>query len=99
MKVKSVEYSRVFSLPNYENKKVGVVVELEENDVDQTLQWAIDFVEGQNPKEQKRKEDKEKSKKIAEFERMVSMPEDYTEEQVIEAIKFIRNERYKDLPS
>ncbi len=46
MKVKTVSYSKVFSLGNYENEKLGVEFELAEgDDVQMAMQKAREFVE------------------------------------------------------
>lgn len=46
MKVKSVSYSKVFSLGNYENEKLGVEFEIsDEDDVQKAMQKAREFVE------------------------------------------------------
>lgn len=46
MKVKTVSYSKVFSLGNYENEKLGVEVEVTEgDDVQKAMQKAREFVE------------------------------------------------------
>lgn len=46
MKVKTVSYSKVFSLGNYENEKLGVEFEMsEEDDVQKAMQKAREFVE------------------------------------------------------
>lgn len=46
MKVKSVSYSKVFSLGNYENEKLGVEFEIhEDDDVQHAMQKAREFVE------------------------------------------------------
>lgn len=46
MKVKTVSYSKVFSLGNYQNEKLGVEFELAEgDDVQKAMQKAREFVE------------------------------------------------------
>lgn len=46
MKVKTVSYSKVFSLGNYENEKLGVEFEIADgDDVQQAMQKAREFVE------------------------------------------------------
>lgn len=46
MKVKQVSYSKVFSLGNYENEKLGVEFEIAEgDDVQKAMQKAREFVE------------------------------------------------------
>ena len=46
MQVKSVSYSKVFSLGNYENEKLGVEFEIAEgDDVQKAMQKAREFVE------------------------------------------------------
>lgn len=46
MKVKSVSYSKVFSLGNYENEKLGVEFEIADgDDVQKAMQKAREFVE------------------------------------------------------
>lgn len=46
MRVKTVSYSKVFSLGNYENEKLGVDFEIsEEDDVQKAMQKAREFVE------------------------------------------------------
>lgn len=46
MKVKTVSYSKVFSLGNYENEKLGVEFEIAEgDDVQRAMQKAREFVE------------------------------------------------------
>lgn len=46
MKTKLITYSKVFSLGNYENEKIGVEIELQENDdVQKAIQNARAFVE------------------------------------------------------
>lgn len=46
MKVKTVSYSKVFSLGNYENEKLGVEIEISDgDDVQSAMQKARNFVE------------------------------------------------------
>jgi len=46
MKVKTVSYSKVFSLGNYENEKLGVEFDITEgDDVQKAMQKAREFVE------------------------------------------------------
>lgn len=46
MKTKSIHYSKVFSLGNYENEKIGVDIEIQEgDDVQKAIQEARNFVE------------------------------------------------------
>ena len=46
MKVKTVTYSKVFSLGNYENEKIGTEIEIQEgDDVQKAIQKAREFVE------------------------------------------------------
>lgn len=46
MKVNTVTYSKVFSLGNYENEKIGTEIEIQEDDdVQKCLQTAREFVE------------------------------------------------------
>lgn len=46
MKVKTVNYSKVFSLGNYENEKLGVEFDIAEgDDVQKAMQKAREFVE------------------------------------------------------
>jgi predicted membrane chloride channel (bestrophin family) len=46
MKTKTVSYSKVFSLGNYENEKIGVEIEVEPgDDVQKAIQEARQFVE------------------------------------------------------
>ena len=46
MKTKIVSYSKVFSLGNYENEKIGVEIEIQDgDDVQKAIQEARNFVE------------------------------------------------------
>ncbi|HQN17435.1 MAG TPA: hypothetical protein PLC90_13915 [Bacteroidales bacterium] len=46
MKVKTISYSKVFSLGNYENEKIGTEIEVEEtDDIQKVIQKAREFVE------------------------------------------------------
>jgi hypothetical protein len=46
MKTTSINYSKVFSLGNYENEKIGVEIEIQEgDDVQKAIQSARQFVE------------------------------------------------------
>ncbi len=49
MKTKSVHYSKVFNLGDYQNEKIGVDIEIEEGDqVQNVIDKAKDFVENQH---------------------------------------------------
>lgn len=103
MKATKISYGRVFSMDGYENKKVFIEVELEGNDTTEAAyQFAVDFVESKNPaiiKKQNESIQKEEYDKLKdEYQSIVNVPENYSEEQSIEAIIFIRNDRSENLP-
>lgn len=76
MKTKQVSYSKVFSLGNYENEKIGVEIEIQEgDDVQKAIQEARNFVEFNHKVNGLATE-------LAQCERVVSNPEDFTGRQV-----------------
>jgi len=91
MKVKTVSYSKVFSLGNYENEKLGVEFEISEgDDVQHAMQKAREFVEFNHKLNGFVNEQ-------AECEHVVSNPDDFTGTQVkrakdrLEQIKEVLN--------
>lgn len=76
MKVKTVSYSKVFSLGNYENEKLGVEIELQEgDDVQKAMQDARQFVEFNHKVNGLVKEQ-------SQCEHVVNNPDDFTGTQV-----------------
>lgn len=99
MILKKISYSRVFSLPGYENEKIGVEIELESGDnLDQVFESAKAIVFAQSPEATKSKKNEERLKLIETLERIVNNPEDYTETECAEAISRLRELKNKDLP-
>jgi len=103
MKAKTISYSRVFSMLDYENTKVSIELKLEEGDIlEDVFQEAKDFVESKNPEITRKQNEsirKEADDKILEeFKFIVANPQQFSEEQTIEAIRFIRNSRIDELP-
>lgn len=88
MKITKIEYSRVFSLGNYENEKIGVEVEVRENeDAADALKEAKKFVELSSHNSQ------EKIKKAL---MIVKNPDDYQGRSVKEALEYLRSIDYKE---
>lgn len=76
MKVKTVSYSKVFSLGNYENEKLGVEFEIADgDDVQKAMQKAREFVEFNHKLNGVVNEQ-------AECEHVISNPDDFTGTQV-----------------
>jgi hypothetical protein len=76
MKVKTVSYSKVFSLGNYENEKLGVEFEIAKgDDVQKAMQKAREFVEFNHKLNGVVNEQ-------AECEHVISNPDDFTGTQV-----------------
>ena len=99
MKVSKINYQRVFSMSNYENKKVGIEIELNNGDtVERALKFAIEFVECHNPSKIVEVQNANEEKLMKEFEYKINCPEEYTEAEIIEAIKIVRKKRKEDLP-
>ena len=77
MKCTRIYYEKCFNLGNYQNEKVGVEVELAE---DETATQAIDaakkFVEQNNPKN---------SSKLEEAKRIVAYPNSHSYSEVVNA--------------
>jgi hypothetical protein len=101
--VKKVIYQRVFSMPNYENKKVGIEIELNENDhIDLAMEMAINFVEKQHPDKIMEKEYEQKAseykKSITEAKEILASPEIHTIEYITEAALFLKKAYNDDLP-
>lgn len=80
MKVKTVSYSKVFSLGNYENEKLGVEIEIAEgDDVQKAMQKAREFVEFNHKVNGLVNEQ-------SQCEHIVANPDDFTGAQVKRAI-------------
>jgi len=76
MKVKTITYHKVFSLGNYENEKIGTEIEIEEgDDIQNVLQRAREFVEFNHKLNGFASE-------LAQCERIVQNPDDFTGNQV-----------------
>ena len=76
MKTKSIIYNKVFSLGNYENEKIGVEIEIEPGDSEQTaIQKARQFVEYNHNLNGFTRE-------IDQCEHIVQNPDDFTGSQV-----------------
>jgi hypothetical protein len=76
MKTKSINYSKVFSLGNYENEKLGVEIEVEEtDDINSCIQRAREFVEFNHKLNGFQTE-------LSQCEHVINNPDDYTGNQV-----------------
>jgi len=76
MKVKTVTYSKVFSLGNYENEKIGTEIEIQEgDDVQKAIQKAREFVEYNHKLNGLVSE-------LDQCERVLNNPDDFTGSQV-----------------
>lgn len=85
MKIKNIQYHKVFNLGNYQNEKIGVEIELQEND-DPILahKHAVEFVERANAfitQGEKYKRAKE----------VVASPDDYTGANIKQANQIIED--------
>lgn len=90
MKTTKIYYKRLYSLPDYQNKEVGIEIELETEDTEEmAINKAIDFVELQNPEViRKIKDDKIKAE-LKKCETILSNAGDYTEEEeIINTVRF-----------
>jgi hypothetical protein len=76
MKTSSIHYSKVFSLGNYENEKIGVDVEIQEgDDIQKAIQSARSFVEFNHKLNGL-------SSELGQCEHVVANPDDFTGRQV-----------------
>jgi hypothetical protein len=76
MKTKSITYSKVFSLGNYENEKIGVEIEIQDgDDVQKAIQDARQFVEFNHKLNGFNSE-------LAQCEHVIKNPDDFTGMQV-----------------
>lgn len=76
MKTTKISYSKVFSLGNYENEKLGVEIEIQEgDDVQKAIQQARQFVEYNHKLNGL-------SSELSQCEHVVNNPEDFTGAQV-----------------
>ncbi|HEY3406453.1 MAG TPA: hypothetical protein VGK59_23860 [Ohtaekwangia sp.] len=76
MKTIQIHYSKVFSLGNYENEKIGVEIEIQEgDDVQKAIQQARQFVEFNHKLNGLNLE-------FEQCERVVNNPDDFTGQQV-----------------
>ena len=97
MKTTKIYYSRVFSLPSYENVKVGVEIELESGDTEeQAIEKGKLIVEKESPDFIEKQKGKERQEKLDTCSNILANLQDYTEVQIIEAAKFIKE--HKELP-
>lgn len=82
MRMKEVQYSRVFSLPDYQNEKIGTVIEIDENDDPmEAFKEAKKFVELSSMTV---------TSKIEKAKFITQNPEDFTGKQVREAKEFLK---------
>lgn len=76
MKTKTIQYHKVFNLGGYENEKIGVEIEVQENDdVQKVIQQARQFVEFNHKLNGL-------SSELSQCEHVVSNPDDFTGTQV-----------------
>lgn len=76
MKTKNVTYSKVFSLGNYENEKIGVEIEIQDgDDVQKAIQEARKFVEFNHKLNGLTSE-------LSQCEHVVKNPDDFTGSQL-----------------
>lgn len=79
MKTTSIHYSKVFSLGNYENEKIGVDIEIQEGDNIQTaIQEARSFVEFNHKLNGFQSE-------LSQVEHIIQNPDEFTGRQVSNA--------------
>ena len=80
MQTKSISYSKVFSLGNYENEKIGVEIEIQPgDDVQKAIQEARQFVEFNHKVNGLVTE-------MSQCERVVNNPDEFTGAQVKRAM-------------
>jgi thioredoxin-like negative regulator of GroEL len=88
MKCTRIYYEKCFNLGNYQNEKIGVEIELAEDEsATKALEAAKKFVESHNPKA---------SMKLEEAKRIVASPNANYYQTVLDAQKIIDNAPYED---
>lgn len=76
MKTSSIHYSKVFSLGNFQNEKIGVDIEVQEgDDVQSVIQQARNFVEFNHKLNGLQTE-------ISECDRVINNPDEFTGAQI-----------------
>lgn len=84
MQTKSITYSKVFSLGNYENEKIGVEIEIQDgDDVQKAIQEARQFVEFNHKVNGLVTE-------MQQCEKVINNPDDFTGTQVKRAMERMR---------
>lgn len=91
MKAKKIYYEKCFNLGNYQNEKVGIEIELEEDEsVQSALLAAKQFVEANSPR---------KTEVIESAKRTVANPNSYSYGDVMNAKEILENQpKIDDLP-
>lgn len=99
MKTTKIYYKRLFSMTGYNNKEVGIEIELEEDEtVEDALDQAKEFVESQDPNQDDKKAKEVYLEALKKQRLILSNMPNYTEEEVLLAAKFVRDHEYKELP-
>ena len=99
MKPTKIYYKRLFSMPDYQNKEVGIEIDVtNEDSIDLALQEAIEFVEKQDPHKINQQKEKQESEKLKKAQAIINDAGMHSEQEVIEAAKTIREIMYHDLP-
>lgn len=99
MKIKSIEYSRVFSLGNYENKKVGIIVDIEKDeDPEEAYNKAFEFVESQSPQVMRIIEEDKNKEAYNEATKVLANPEAYDYSTVKKSSEIVLQKLYTELP-
>jgi uncharacterized coiled-coil DUF342 family protein len=94
MKVKVVRYERLFNLGSYEHEKIGVEVELTENEtVSEVISKAAAFVEGQNRKHNNQRWIKAKKQDLKDYQNSIQENPGFpSEDYVVNQIKQLKTE-------
>jgi hypothetical protein len=90
MRIKEISYSRVFQMDGYENKKVGVIIEVQNDDPLEALKEAEKFIESQHPEAERKKLQALHDEKLAEYEFIIKNPDRHSVETITEAALFIK---------
>lgn len=95
MKATSIVYHKVFSLPNFQNEKIGIEIELsEEDDATSVLNKAREWCENMHSEKRKITDAEYNNAKV-----IVNNPDDYTGKQVKDAKALIEKyNKAQELP-
>lgn len=92
MRIKEISYSKTFLMDGCENKKVGVIMEVQNDDPEEALKQAAEFIEKTHPEQERiERHGFYETVKYEECKGVLADPNNHSLKKITEAALFIKN--------